>query len=192
MERLVCGGERCSCHKCSISDGFWCWMRSAFIALSAISVSVVRVWDAEFANDRFRAPPPQTRLSVQSPHSQGRLPDDLWNSCCKSCLPSEFIVVSLELSGTPLFPIIVFFPFPLTLSFTFCVKCIRRMFAAHNDMNKYSLQTTCWAIYLATEPNGLSAWTDTKVCCRLLSLLQTRWGEAGCILLLIIWWTSKH
>lgn len=98
----VCGGERCCCQNCAVSDGLWCWMRAAFVPLSAISVSVVRVWDGGFANGLFRAPSQQTRLSIQSPHSQGRSPGDLWNSCCQSCLPSQFIVVC---------PIIVFFLF---------------------------------------------------------------------------------
>lgn len=65
----------------------------------------------------------------------------------------------------------------------FCFLCISRMFC--------SLQTTRWAIYLATEHNRLSAWRTTKVCHR-LRRSSMRGQKVGCILLLIIWWTSKQ
>lgn len=154
MECLVCGGERCCSHKCHISDGLWCRMRIAFVSLSAITLSdpshfnrqVVRAWDEGFANDRCSVCLYHLHTASDScqVHSGLHAASAIFFQSSFTCYWSSAC-----------FPIMVsFFFFIESQIVTFCVKSISRVFVPHTDTSKFSLQTTCWAICLATVHNG--------------------------------------
>lgn len=92
------------------------------------------------------------RLTPPSPHSQRQLSGALWIARRKSHFLSEFIYVLLELCLFSHHGFFIFFVESQIV--TFCVKSVSRMFVPHTDTSKLSLQTTCWAICLATVHNG--------------------------------------